>query len=89
MTATKTQKGKIIDDFRVHDGDTGSASVQIALLTERINGLADHLKMHKKDFSSREGLLQLVSKRRKLLTYLKREDFKKYKDILTKLNLRK
>ncbi|MFH2137227.1 MAG: 30S ribosomal protein S15 [Candidatus Omnitrophota bacterium] len=87
--ATKTQKDKIIGDFKVHPKDTGSSNVQIALLTDRINGLTEHLKMHKKDFSSRVGLLQLVSKRRRLLNYLKREDFKQYKDILEKLKLRK
>jgi small subunit ribosomal protein S15 len=89
MATAKDQKEKIIDEFKTHPRDTGSASVQIALLTKRINGLTDHLKMHKKDFSSRVGLLQLVSKRRRLLNYLKREDLKKYKDVLEKLNLRK
>jgi len=89
MSVTKNQKEKIMHDFKVHPKDTGSASVQIALLTSRINGLTDHLKMHKKDFSSRVGLLQLVSKRRRLLNYLKKEDLKIYKDVLAKLNLRK
>ena len=89
MTATKSVKSKIISDFKVHDKDTGSSVVQIALLSERISGLTEHLKTHKKDFSSRVGLLQLVSKRRRLLNYLKRENFKEYKDILAKLNLRK
>lgn len=89
MPATKKEKGKLIDDFKIHPKDTGSSSVQIALLTGRINSLTEHLKMHKKDFSSRVGLLQLVSKRRRLLNYLKREDFKQYKDILEKLSLRK
>ena len=89
MTATKSVKSKIINDFKVHDKDTGSSVVQIALLSERISGLKEHLKPHKKDFSSRVGLLQLVSKRRRLLNYLKRENFKEYKDILAKLNLRK
>lgn len=89
MVTNKNEKEKVISQFKVHNSDTGSASVQIALLTERINGLTGHLKMHKKDFSSRVGLLQLVSKRRRLLKYLKREDLKKYKNILEKLNLRK
>jgi len=89
MTTAKKQKEKGIDDFRLHPKDTGSASVQIVLLTNRINDLTGHLKVHKKDFSSRVGLLQLVSTRRRLLSYLKREDFKKYKGILDKLNLRK
>ena len=87
--ATKTTKDQIVKDFKMHPNDTGSASVQIALLTTRINGLTDHLKSHKKDFSSRVGLLQLVSTRRRLLNYLKREDLGKYKSVLEKLNLRK
>ena len=89
MSATEKEKDKVIGDFKLHDKDTGSASVQIALLTTRINSLTEHLKIHKKDFSSRVGLLQLVSKRRRLLNYLKREEFKKYKEVLEKLNLRK
>lgn len=89
MSATENDKEKVIGDFKLHDKDTGSASVQVALLTTRINGLTGHLKIHKKDFSSRVGLLQLVSKRRRLLNYLKREEFKKYKEVLAKLNLRK
>ncbi len=89
MAITKDVKEKVITDFKSHDKDTGSASVQIALLTTRINGLAEHLKEHTKDFSSRVGLLQLVSKRRRLLKYLKREDLKTYKDIIDKLSLRK
>lgn len=82
-------KDKVMEEFKLHEKDTGSASVQIALLTTRINSLTEHLKIHKKDFSSRVGLLQLVSKRRRLLNYLKREEFKKYKDLIEKLNLRK
>jgi small subunit ribosomal protein S15 len=89
MSKTKTDKQKLINEFKAHDKDTGSANVQIALLTSRINELTEHLKVHKKDYSSRVGLLQLVSKRRRLLDYLKREDFKKYKDIIAKLGIRK
>ncbi|MBI4845163.1 MAG: 30S ribosomal protein S15 [Candidatus Omnitrophica bacterium] len=89
MTILKNEKEKIINDFKLHPQDTGSASVQIALLTTRINGLTEHLKMHKKDFSSRVGLLQLVSKRSRLLDYLKKEDLKTYKELLEKLNIRK
>ncbi|MFH1061290.1 MAG: 30S ribosomal protein S15 [Candidatus Omnitrophota bacterium] len=89
MTKVKNDKEKIINDFKAHAKDTGSSTVQIALLTSRINELTEHLKMHKKDYSSRVGLLQLVSKRRRLLDYLKKEDFKKYKEILDKLGLRK
>ena len=73
----------------MHAKDTGSAEVQIALLSERINALSEHLKLHKKDFNSRRGLLQMVNQRRKLLNYLKKTDPKKYEEILTKLNLRK
>ncbi|MBU2063154.1 MAG: 30S ribosomal protein S15 [Candidatus Omnitrophica bacterium] len=89
MPTKNSQKQNLINDFKIHAKDTGSANVQIALLTERINGLTEHLKMHRKDYSSRVGLLQLVSTRRRLLNYLKRQDFKKYKDILDKLNIRK
>ena len=89
MSKPSDVKESIIKDFKAHAKDTGSASVQVALLTTRINGLTDHLKLHKKDFSSRVGLLQLVSKRRRLLNYLKREDFKSYKDVIEKLDLRK
>ena len=89
MVLAKEKKQHIIEDFKVHARDTGSAEVQIALLTERINTLGDHFKLHKKDFHSRRGLLSLVGRRRRLLTYLKKEDIKKYEDILKKLNLRK
>lgn len=85
----KEKKTKIIDTFKVHARDTGSAEVQIALLTERINGLTGHFKLHKKDFHSRRGLLTLVGTRRKLLNYLKKKDLKKYEEVLGKLSLRK
>jgi small subunit ribosomal protein S15 len=83
------KKKNIIDNFKVHARDTGSAEVQIALLTERINSLGDHFKHHKKDFHSRRGLLMLVGRRRRLLNYLKGKDIKKYEEILEKLHLRK
>lgn len=89
MVLVKTKKQELIEGFKVHAKDTGSAEVQIALLTERINALSEHLKLHKKDFNSRRGLLQMVNQRRKLLNYLKKADPKKYEEILTKLNLRK
>ena len=89
MVLVKEQKTKIIDEFKVHARDTGSAEVQIAILTERINVLGDHFKQHKKDFHSRRGLLSLVGRRRRLLNYLKQKDIKKYEEILGKLNLRK
>lgn len=89
MVLAKEAKAKIIDTFKAHARDTGSAEVQIAILTERINLLGDHFKLHKKDFHSRRGLLSLVGKRRRLLNYLKGKDAKKYEEILGKLSLRK
>ena len=89
MVLVKEKKTKIIDEFKVHARDTGSAEVQIAILTERINTLGDHFKNHKNDFHSRRGLLSLVGRRRRLLTYLKKKDIKKYESVLEKLNLRK
>ncbi|MBD3380452.1 MAG: 30S ribosomal protein S15 [Candidatus Omnitrophica bacterium] len=89
MSIVKEKKNEIIGTFRKHDKDTGSAEVQIALLSERINSLTEHFKKHKKDFHSRRGLLMLVSKRRKLLTYLKSVDNDKYQEVIKKLGLRK
>ena len=85
----KEEKGKLIQGFQVHGTDTGSAPVQIALLTERINLLTEHFKSHKKDHHSRRGLLKLVSQRRKLLEYLKSTDRLEYKKIIDRLSLRK
>lgn len=89
MVLVKEKKAKLIDDFKVHSRDTGSAEVQIAILTERINSLGDHFKSHKKDFHSRRGLLLMVGRRRRLLKYLKDKDMKKYEELLGKLSLRK
>jgi len=89
LVLVKEEKMKIIDEFKVHARDTGSAEVQIAILTERINSLGEHFKQHKKDFNSRRGLLSLVGRRRRLLNYLKKKDAKKYEELLEKLNLRK
>ena len=89
MVLVKEQKAKLIDNFKIHARDTGSAEVQIAILTERINDLGLHFKTHKKDLHSRRGLLLLVSRRRRLLKYLKDKDMKKYEEILGKLSLRK
>lgn len=89
MVLIKEEKTKIIDEFKVHARDTGSPEVQIAILTERINLLGGHFKLHKKDFHSRRGLLLLVGRRRRLLNYLKQKDIRKYEEILEKLNLRK
>lgn len=89
MVLLKEKKGQLIGIFKIHSRDTGSAEVQIAILTERINTLGEHFKYHKKDFHSRRGLLKLVGRRRKLLDYLKKKDTKKYEEILEKLDLRK
>lgn len=89
MALTKEAKKEIITKFQRFEGDTGSPEVQIALLTERINYLTEHFKVHKKDFSSRRGLLKLVNQRRKHLEYLKEHDFSRYKEIINKLGLRK
>ena len=82
-------KSEVIAQYKTHEKDTGSSDVQIALLTARINHLNDHLRTHRKDFHSRRGLLQMASRRRKLLDYVKSEDLAKYSDLLQKLNLRK
>ena len=89
MVLLKDKKQKIIETFKVHARDTGSAEVQIALLTERINALAEHFKTHKKDHHSRRGLLMLVGRRRRLLTFLKKKDVKQYEETLERLKLRK
>ena len=86
---TKERKQEIINTYKRDENDTGSSEVQIALLTERINELTEHLKVHKKDNHSRRGLLQMVGKRRNLLNYLARKDLAKYREIVEKLNLRK
>ena len=84
-----TTKEKSINDFRLHERDTGSADVQIALLTQRINELSEHLQKFKKDFSSRRGLLMMVGQRRRLLDYLHKTDVSRYQSITKKLKLRK
>lgn len=85
----KEVKTSIIEQYRVHETDTGSPEVQIAMLTERINHLNEHLKIHKKDHHSRRGLLKMVGKRRGLLDYLMKNDIERYRAIVSKLNLRK
>jgi len=89
LTLNTEDKAKIIDTYKVHARDTGSAEVQIALLTERINGLSSHFKLNKNDHHSRRGLLSLVGRRRRLLNYLKQKDAKKYEELIDKLHLRK
>lgn len=86
---TKEMKAEIIEKYRLDEKDTGSPEVQIALLTERINELTEHLKTHKKDNHSRRGLLKMVGKRRNLLNYLTKKDVQRYRDIVAKLGLRK
>lgn len=85
----KDKKTEIINNFKLHDNDTGSPEVQIALLTERINTLNEHLKVHKKDHHSRRGLLKMVGQRRGLLNYLMKKDIERYRAIIEKLDLRK
>ncbi len=89
MALSKEKKVKVVDQFKVHEKDTGSPEVQIALLTERINGLAEHFKVNKKDHHSRRGLLMMISQRRRLLDYLKRESMERYRTVIEKLGLRK
>ena len=89
MALLKVQKDDIITQFRVHEEDTGSPEVQIALLTERINGLTDHLRAHKHDHHSRRGLLKLVGRRRRLLAYLSDKDVERYRATIGRLGLRK
>jgi small subunit ribosomal protein S15 len=89
MSMQAEQKQKIVSDFKIHAKDTGSPEVQIALITERINQLRQHFDAHKKDHSSRRGLLKLVSRRNQLLKYLTREDRQRYQQIIGKLGLRK
>ena len=89
MALVKEKKAEVIDGFKVHPKDTGSAVVQIALLTEQINHLTDHFKIHRKDFHSRRGLLILVGRRRRLLTYIKGKSQQRYLELIQKLGLRR
>lgn len=89
MAQTIEQKQEIIRDYRVHDTDTGSADVQVALLTQRINELTEHFKTHTKDHHGRRGLLKLVGRRRRLLDYLKSRDVDRYRQLIERLGIRK
>lgn len=89
MSLTDEIKNDIINEHKIHNSDTGSPEVQIAILTKRINQLTEHLKYHKKDFHSRRGLLKMVGKRRGLLNYLKEKEPERYRSIISKLGLRK
>jgi small subunit ribosomal protein S15 len=89
MALTKEAKSEIITEYRRGESDTGSAEVQVAVLSKRISDLTEHLKTHKKDHHSRRGLLQLVGRRRRLLEYLRREDIERYRELITRLGLRR
>jgi small subunit ribosomal protein S15 len=89
MPLAKETKEKLVTDFRTHESDTGSPQVQVALLSQRINELTEHFKIHKKDNHSRRGLLKMVSQRRSLLDYLKRKDIERYHEVVSRLGLRR
>jgi small subunit ribosomal protein S15 len=89
MALEEQGKLAVIEDYKTHDGDTGSPEVQVALLTYRINNLTEHLKTHKKDHHSRRGLLKMVGKRRRLLDYLKKTDIERYRSLIERLGLRR
>ena len=89
MAIDKGQKQSIINDYKLHDGDTGSPEVQIALLTKKIDDLTEHLKIHKKDHASRRGLLKMVGTRSSLLKYIGKKDVKRYQETISRLGLRK
>lgn len=89
MSLDRFKKEELINQFKLHETDTGSPEVQIALITERLNSLTEHFRLHKKDYHSRRGLLKLVGKRRRLLEYLKRRDVNRHEKITEQLGLRK
>lgn len=89
MAQTAVKKSEIIEKFKIHPSDTGSSEVQIALLSDRIQYLTEHFKVHKKDHHSRQGLLKLVGQRRSLLDYLKKKDVNKYRTLIKELGIRK
>lgn len=89
MAISKERKNALISEYKTHEGDTGSPEVQIAILTEQINTLNDHLRTHKKDHHSRRGLLKMVGKRRNLLTYLRNKDVARYRELINRLGLRR
>ncbi|MFD2638321.1 30S ribosomal protein S15 [Piscibacillus salipiscarius] len=89
MAITQDRKQELINEFKTHDNDTGSPEVQVAILTEQINTLNDHLREHKKDHHSRRGLMKMVGRRRHLLNYLRNKDVQRYRDLVNKLGLRR
>jgi small subunit ribosomal protein S15 len=89
MALGKEEKKRIIDEFGTNETDTGSPQVQVAMLTERINQLTDHLKMHKKDIHSRRGMYKMIGQRRRLLNYLRNKDIEAYRELIERLGLRR
>lgn len=89
MALTQERKNELVEEFKTHENDTGSPEVQVAILTEQIKTLNEHLRDHKKDHHSRRGLLQMVGKRRNLLTYLRNKDVQRYRTLINKLGLRR
>ena len=89
MSITAERKTQVVSEYATHEGDTGSPEVQVAILSERIGNLTEHLKTHKKDFHSRRGLLIMVGQRRRLLDYLKRKELKRYETLIQRLGLRR
>lgn len=89
MSITAERKTEVVQEFATHEGDTGSPEVQVAILTERITNLTEHLKVHKKDFHSRRGLLIMVGQRRRLLDYVKRKEKARYESLIQRLGLRR
>jgi len=89
VSVSKEKKEEIVEKHRLHESDTGSPEVQIAILTEDVTNLTEHLRMHKKDFHSRRGLLKKVGKRRRLLDYLKQKDIESYRQLISKLGIRR
>lgn len=88
MALLQEQKQQIISDYQVHETDTGSADVQVAMLTERINRLSEHLKVNKKDHASRRGLLQLIGRRKRLLAYIRQQSQERYRALIQRLGIR-
>ena len=89
MPLKKEKKAEIVEKFRLHESDTGSPEVQVSLLTQRINDLTEHMKQHKKDFHTRHGLLKMVGQRRRLLDYLMNNDIESYRNLVSRLGLRR
>ncbi len=89
MALTQEKKQELISQYQVHETDTGSADLQVAMLTERINQLTQHLKANKKDHSSRRGLLKMIGRRKRLLAYIQNEDFNRYQSLISRLGIRR